>query len=274
MLALTVTPTGPTLAHYPTPPMAYLDHWAFMAFAADERLTERLVGALTRSGGTLAVSWLNLGEYATVTDHDQRLQAERFLDRILPALFCLDVEPFRVSGRERSGIMWPHADQGLASLFVTTREPTGQPFSAAGLCEPVTYPRLGTSREVLGEKLRDRLERLRQEHRETPAVRRDMARADRTPATQAATRTLTITRALVATFFPSLRRPITDHDARDVLHAIVPLAFCDAVLLDAALWDAVERVRRSLPDLPMATAFSGRGDDVEHFLTALGRRSA
>jgi hypothetical protein len=43
---------------------------------------------------------------------------------------------------------------------------------------------------------------------------------------------------LLATFFPDERRVLTLNDAIDFLHAGVPVAFCDAVLLDGAAWDA------------------------------------
>src|SRR5262249_50409258 len=90
--------------------------------------------------------------------------------------------------------------------------------------------------------------------------------AVRAPET-AATHTDAILRTLAATFSPDQRRGLTLNDAIDFLHAAVPAAFCDAVLLDGAAWDAVERTRRNLPEI--ATAFSGRGDGVEQFLSYL-----
>jgi hypothetical protein len=67
--------------------MGYTDHFGLMRFAEDEALGDRLAEALKIGGGTLAVSWLNLGEYATVTSSETRLQAERLLERIVPAVF-------------------------------------------------------------------------------------------------------------------------------------------------------------------------------------------
>jgi len=61
------------------------------------------VDSLKIDGGTLAVSWLNLGEYATVTSRETRRQAERLLERIVPAVFPLDVDPGAVSKRELAG---------------------------------------------------------------------------------------------------------------------------------------------------------------------------
>ena len=78
-----------------------------------------------------------------------------------------------------------------------------------------------------------------------------------------------ISRALAATLFPDRRRRITLNDALDFLHAVVPVARCDVVLLDGGTCDAVERARRKLTGVTMATAFAGRGDGVDRLLDHL-----
>jgi len=101
-------------------------------------------------------------------------------------------------------------------------------------------------------------------------------RADRTPETApetaSETNVLAITRAMTATFLPDLKRPITLNDAIDWQHAIVPLAFCDAVLLDGATAHAAEQVRHKLSDIPMARVFTGGGDGIDRFIEALAER--
>jgi hypothetical protein len=87
------------------------------------------------------------------------------------------------------------------------------------------------------------------------------------------TRTRAISRTLAAMFFPDRSRNIKLNDAIDFLHAAIPTTFCDAVLLDGATWDLVERAQRKLQEagVVMATAFPGRGDGVEWFLAHLER---
>jgi hypothetical protein len=75
-----------------------------------------------------------------------------------------------------------------------------------------------------------------------------------------ASNTDAVTYALAMTFLPDLRREITLNDAIDFMHAAVPVAFCDAVRLDAAMHDMVGRARRQHPAVHMADTFSGRGD--------------
>src|SRR5262249_9517943 len=94
----------------------YLDHCAFQMFSENAKLGERLTSTLHSRDGTPAISWLNFGEYATVTDAMQRRLVEQFLNGILPRIFCIDVDP-AVMDRERSNEPLPHADQVLAKLF-------------------------------------------------------------------------------------------------------------------------------------------------------------
>ena len=55
--------------------------------------------------------------------------------------------------------------------------------------------------------------------------------------------------------------PITENDALDFFHTIVPVSYCDLVLLDGRWRDQVDRLRarrqRLRVNLPLATTFSG-----------------
>jgi len=112
----------------------------------------------------LAISWLNLGEYATVTDLAQRQAAEEFLDGMLPGIFCIDVDAVRVMKQQQAGHPFPHADQAVASLFLNNRRATVRLVTAAGLFEPLNHARLIRGKEELAAKIRPRLEALRLEH--------------------------------------------------------------------------------------------------------------
>ncbi len=91
MLTGGMSAAGPQMILQPMSPMVYLDHWALRVFSSDPALAARLIVALRASHGTLALSWMNLGEYATVADPEQRRQTERLLEDILPNVFCLEV---------------------------------------------------------------------------------------------------------------------------------------------------------------------------------------
>jgi hypothetical protein len=57
----------------------------------------------------------------------------------------------------------------------------------------------------------------------------------------------------------------------DFLHAVVPVAYCDAVLLDGGMCDRVERARRKLDrvGVEIAKTFPMRKNGIEDFLTYL-----
>ena len=65
---------------------------------------------------------------------------------------------------------------------------------------------------------------------------------------------------------------ITPNDAMDFFHTIVPVAYCDFVLLDGRWRDQVDRLRARLQragvDFPLATVLSGSGA-VERLIAAL-----
>ena len=69
--------TAAGLVVRPASPMGYCNHFGLRRIAESEVRAERLAAALKARRGTLAVSWLNLGEYATVTSRETRLQVER-----------------------------------------------------------------------------------------------------------------------------------------------------------------------------------------------------
>lgn len=228
------------MLHRPVAPMAYLDHCGLLTFSNDPKLRRRLTAAIHARDGTLAISWLNFSEYATVTNLAQRRAAEEFLDGMLPAIFCIDIDP-AVMDREGGSHPFPHADQAIAKLFYNDREATVRLFTAARLFEPLNHELLIRGKERLAGKVQPRLEALRAEYAASAAFRRQVRAAGSTAETMARSRTRVIFRTLAATFFPDLRSPIRENDVLDMLHAVVPVSYCDAVLLDGGMCDRVER---------------------------------
>lgn len=205
-----MTPAGPGVICRDSSPLTYLDHWAMRLFSTDDALAERLVAAIHASGGSLALSWLNVGEWATVTDRAQRLRIEELLNRLLPNLYCIEVEPFAVITREERGQFRAQADEALARLFVNDRERTVHPFTATGLFEPVNHPRLIAAKDRLAQTTLGQLENLRIEYMQNANFRREVKKGG----TPGATDTLAVLRALVATYLPDPKRTL-DTPQRD-----------------------------------------------------------
>jgi hypothetical protein len=78
---------------------------------------------------------------------------------------------------------------------------------------------------------------------------------------------------MLRTFLVDKRLKITRNHAIDLMHAIVPVAYCDLVLLDKHWQTQVERVRQrfaavAIP-VPMAKVFSERAKGIDQFLSEL-----
>ena len=69
------------------PPTVYLDHWALRRFSENNSLATRLTTALQSQNGTLALSWLNVVEFAKMTVERQARNVETLLEAILPRVF-------------------------------------------------------------------------------------------------------------------------------------------------------------------------------------------
>jgi hypothetical protein len=82
--------------------------------------------------------------------------------------------------------------------------------------------------------------------------------------------TLTLARALVGEIFRDKSRALDPNDASDMMHTVVPCAYCDYVLIDSEWCDYVGRVRRRLTGRQhIASVYSEKGDGVRRFLEAL-----
>jgi hypothetical protein len=157
--------------------MVYLDHWALRRFSGDARLASRLRVVLHDSGGTVALSWLNLVEYATVSNSEQRREAEKFVEGFLPAIFRIDTNVPAVDKRESLHDPLPHADPALALMFVNAEELRGQPFTATGLFERLYDEGLARTKDRLAAIIQGRLESLRLAYSEDSVLREAVGRA-------------------------------------------------------------------------------------------------
>jgi len=189
MLLIVRTPEGLGLQIQHVSPMVYLDHWAFRRFSDEPALAARFVKALRARGGTLALSWLNLGEYANVSVTESRRAAESFVQSVLPAIFCIQVEPFAVDQRARAGDHLPHADEALASMLLNINELDDKPFTAADLFEPLYDTGLAQTKDRLAATTQGRLEYLRQEYHRDHALAEAVKRAEHPDALAKTTRT-------------------------------------------------------------------------------------
>jgi hypothetical protein len=265
-----------TLGHVDMSPTVYLDHWALRTLSEDKAVATRLVSALGSKNGTLAISWLNIGEFAKVTSTEQARKAEELIEACLPRVFCVEVEPFKVIEREDKLLAGgppdaPHADPDLLKAFALLRPEGLQLLTARQLFQVVQGSALVQGLEGLADTVVERVSALRDELEADPDFRKLVQRLPAEPPIQRGTRF--VLRELVRSLLIDQRLKVTRNHAIDLLHAVVPVAYCDLVLLDKH-WEAqVDRMRTRLKDarvtVPIAQVFSGKAGQIDRFLVAL-----
>lgn len=220
------------------PPVVYLDQWALMDLA--EGAAGRLSNALARRGGTLAISGVHILECAKVGSVGTRESVERLLDAVCPNLCFLEAKAGTVIGREdlrsrgqlEGGAQF---DNEFLDVFVLRgragREYSG--LSAEGLLAAFLTPEgieiANRGRERIAESFQDELDQWRTRYTTDARVRRSAHEVPKGPPQPAPTRHLylELMHSLVRD-----RIRMTPNDWFDFAHAVVPVAYCDIVLLD------------------------------------------
>jgi hypothetical protein len=259
-------------------PTVYLDHWAWRRISEDPSLAQEFAMALARARGTLAMSWLNLIEFAKVTDTEQRRKADALLDQILPSVFFVNLNFFSVIGDEDrilgGGVPeMLHSDlptlRGFAKLNLL-RPDSLQLLPPQQLFRIVTDAGIVAMFEGFAASLVRHIRSMQKDYAEDPGFRRAVRNPPRGLPIQRGTRY--VAREIIGAFFKEGAR-VNQNDAVDTCHVVVPVAYCDFVLLDGRWLAEVEKARarftRKGMSFPMAEVFSERKNGLKRFLEAL-----
>ncbi len=252
-------------------PTVYLDHWAIRLFSDDISLQDRFVNALHNAKGTLLLSHQNLAEFTGPDDMSHAVQAELFLNRILPNVFfalsaftTLEREALKINDRN----LRPPDDCEFLKCFAMNRPEGVNPLSFNGILTAIS-----DSRDRLGERFRESNKSIADivnKQRQDPNYRR---RATSSKALRDMSRMQVIMDELLRNIVIDQQAPFTDHDTVDYQHAILSTSYCDFALLDRRWHDMVERMERRLAKLDFevkhAHCFSRRNNGLEAFLLAL-----
>ncbi len=257
-------------------PTVYLDHWALLQFSENRSLTGRLTEGLSRRNGTLALSWVNLVEFTKMTMKEQACKAETLIESILPRIFFLEVDSFTVIRREDDMLAGgsptpPHADSEFLRVFSQLKPTSLELFTAQDLFRVVQVSGLDKRFDHLADSLVDRVEELRNEMDTNPKLLAMIRRSASGAQIQRGTRF--ILREMVRTLLIDRGTKMTKNHAVDLFHTIVPVAYCDLVLLDKHWETQVERVRLRFEaakmSVPIAEVFSGKSNGIERFLSKI-----
>jgi hypothetical protein len=246
-----------------TTPSVYLDHWALRRASDTPSLAESLATSLERLSGTLVISFADIAEFPRLDAATTR-RAEELIDRVRPHLFFQEFNPWSVIPREEALMAGgrpepPHADLQLLRLVATALTPPGlEPFTCLGMLSAVTGAD-ATATERMKATFLSRMADLRTEYLSDGDFRSAVDGAIRKQ--EQPRSTAIVLRELVGGLMRDSKSPLTGNDAMDFFHAVVPVSYCDFVLLDSRWRDQVDRLRARLAKfgspLRVATAYSG-----------------
>jgi hypothetical protein len=279
MITLSADKDGTNLHvdHWMTPPTVYLDHWALGDLSEDDQTTVRFARALEAQGGTLAISWVHLAEFAIGPNLDSVRKSESFINANLPRVFLLEPNPFAVIDRENELLSGgspepPHADQLLLEAFVkflgSDQKSSSPTLTAHDLFQIVQDKGLARHKEELADTFIGRITALRGELENDASFRSNLGRPARGSYVQTATRD--ILRELMRALLIDRRKKVTRNDAMDFFHMVVSVSYCDFVLLDKYWETLVNRVRSRFnqagESVPMAIVCSKKTNGIERCL--------
>jgi len=263
-------------------PTVYLDHWALRKISADQTLADRLTAALKSQHGTLALSWLNLSEFRKVTREEQVRNADNLLEAMQPQIFFLEVDFDAVISRENTLLAGgppapPHGDVDFLRESIT---------SARNLFMQVVQDRQRAQRfDALTDAIAERINILRsnlatlQRGKDRVSFIKSALLEFQPVITQplSGLQMQRGTRFLLYEFLRALlidtKTKLTRNYVTDLFHAVVPVAYCDFVLLDSHWKTKVGQVSTSLNkaglSIPIARVFSGKANEIHRFLCML-----
>jgi hypothetical protein len=256
------------------PPSVYLDTWAIRAFSETAALGDRLRAALLRARGTLALSDINLVEFTGMSDASHAYEAGRFFDSLLPHLFLMRCDPTLVIERETDVLLQkrhqsPVGDvKALAEFAAAAAQRNGR-FSASAWFHIVhserakLQPQLPGIARVFYAQIAQLRERMAKERGVLKLVPPEGTRPP----------TLALLQAIIRDLQADHRLPEDPNSAIDLVHTVVPGAYCDFVLLDrqwcVRLNNAAAKLRAVGITAKVAAGYSKQNGGIERFLEAL-----
>lgn len=262
------------LDHYAESPVVYLDHGPLMEIAANH--ADAFVDALISRNGTLAFSWVNLVERARVAD-DTAAVIDRLLRRLWPRLIFLEAVPDVVIDREDSllaGVSTrpPHLDDPLVRMLMTNPTPGClNPIDPEGLLTVYRTPEVraacDTKWEATTEMIMGAVAASADRYREDEAIRARFRLLPGQTPIEFPTRYV-YDEGIRYLIKNDLAHP---NHAADLFHMVVPVSFCDYVVLDANWKEAARQVQNKLRDAELLTheAKVYRVSEIGEFITQL-----
>ena len=202
---------------------------------------------------------------------------ETFIDGILPNVFFLDINPITVMENETrlsagAKPSAPHADNEFLGTFVNRNVNSLTLFTANEMFTGVQKTSTTNGLNAIADTIIERVEALRDEIKRNDGFKNEVNTLTRV--TQA--RMYYAWRELIRIFLNDLKMPIKRNHAIDLLHAAVPIVYCDFVLLDSHWKAQVEIIRQRLKKykIPISLAQVYSKSEMKSFLSSLSNFNA
>jgi hypothetical protein len=270
----------PVVKMWKQSPSVYLDTCALRNIAECAERRERFLDLVRLKGGTLVLSVLSVAELTNQNQGHANAVAE-MVDRVVPQVYFQESFPDDVLKAERG---WdqkpiprpsPDADTKLLPYILSCTPPFGGPFSLTVAFRTTSVMhhlhQVGDRIRGLGDRtltsFEKRWNQLSQDSEWMTYFNPKPKRIQPTFATRG------FGKAMMKVLFADKNRKRDSNDGVDLLHTLVPSAYCDFVVLDNAWCELVKQatrvVRKALIRAPIATPYGSGHSELQKFLEAL-----
>ena len=269
-----VTDKGVEIEQIGSRPSVYLDNWALNLFASDDpALGKRFAGLLNRLRGTLNFSTINLLEIVNRDDKNQVSKITNFVD-LMDGVF-IDFNPMKViekenKARRTSKIISknsPSADLRLLEAHALYVHDPLKPFKISEVILALQEEMRNTGHVIEADFETGSLPVIERARNDSNALAKakkrsnDKSRRIRTE--------FPYTQDLLSRFIDfvvineAMRMP--NKEWRDAFHVIVPVAYCDFVLIDSRWIAFIQSTGLTNPEIAKVYG----GNNIEEFLSDL-----
>jgi hypothetical protein len=234
--------------------MVYLDHWALRDISESPILANRFRTALLKRGGSLAISLLNIIEFARPTAESAPIPrhvalAEMFLDSLMPHIYLIQIcAPWVIRAETAKyyapGTVLNPADSDDDLVRIVTMNAArnfGMPISFRGGIASVAQ-NCASHQKGFKDGARTFVQQLYTVQfpnfaKATPKQMEDML-------WQHPSKTYCFMAAVYQLLYTQRATPLKDRSVMDLWHMIVPVSHCNYVLLDGNTCHIVSAVKQ------------------------------
>jgi len=217
------------------PPTVYLDTWALFDFIEDDRLANKFIKILNNLGGTLMLSIMSILESVGLKNQKQFQCLCDLIDSLgIDKVALLDFNFMRVITKEKIyKKISPAIDLGLLDSFIKIHKPENL-LKVSEIF--LAYRQDLENGKVLNEKWEEDLFPIVKRARNNTNSLSNAKKRFRRRKEKANTCKFPCTEFLMETCFDYIaineNMKMPDKEWRDIFHTIVPVAYCDFVLVD------------------------------------------